>query len=165
MNKKFLLYLMLLLMISFSTGIFVEIATPDTISLSTEPPGFWVSLWGNLKSDLFLLILVVFFTLTVYLMPCIIFLILCKTFSLGFSSAYLLSIENAGLGMVLSVIFPRALIKIPVYIALILLSWKTARESDHPRRNIRNTIKNYAFCLLALAVSSLIEVVLLQAAF
>jgi len=165
MNKKLLFSFSLLLMVSFCTGIFVEIIAPDHITLSSDPPGFWTSLWGNLKSDIFLIMLAIFFTLTIYLMPCILVLIAGKTFALGFSSAYLLSTEDSTLWALLTLISIRALIKLPTYIVLTMHSWQTVRQLKSSRLQTRKTINLYAFCLLALCLSSLIEVLLLQVMF
>ncbi len=165
MNKKILFSFSLLLMVSFCTGIFVEIIAPDNITLSPDSLGFWVSLWGNLKSDLFLVILAVFFTLTIYLMPCILVLVAGKTFALGFSSAYLLSTGDSALWALLTLISIRALIKLPSYIALTMHSWQTARQLKSSRLQTRKAIKTYAFCLFILCLSSLTEVLLLQVMF
>jgi len=165
MNKKILFSFSLLLMVSFCTGIFVEMIAPDHITLSPEPPGFGTSLLGNLKSDIFLIILAVFFTLTIYLMPCILVLVAGKTFALGFSSAYLLSTGDSGLWALLMIMSIRALIKLPSYIALTMHSWLTARQLKSSRLQTRKIIKTYVYCLLILCLSSLIEVLLLQVMF
>lgn len=162
MDKKILILCSLLLMVSFCTGIFMEIIVPDHISLSPDPPGFWISLWGTLKSDIFLVMLAVFFTLTIYLTPCMFILVVGKTFALGFSSAYLLSANTPGLWILLSILFTRALLKLPAYMALTIHSWQTAKQLKAARRYSKKTVKPYLLCFLVLAVSSIIEVLLLQ---
>ena len=165
MNKKILFSFSLFLMVSFCTGIFVEMVVPANIELSPNSSTFGVSLWESLKSDVFLVLLAVFFTLTISLMPCVLILVTGKTFALGFSSAYLLSTGDSGLWMLLTIISIRALIKLPLYIALTMHSYKTTKQLKNSKLQTRKNIKVYSLCLMMLCLSSLIEVLLLQIMF
>lgn len=169
MNKSVLFSISILLMISFSTGIFVEIVTPDHAAISTELPSFWESLWQNFKNDFFTVCVAAFFSFTVYLTPCVAILILCKTFSLGFSSAFLLSSPEHGLDILLALLLPRAMLKVPAYILLFVISIDTARQIKTNRQKYAQRksllfyiLKRKALCFLALLISSLTEVVLMQ---
>lgn len=170
MNYKILLFTSLILMISFSTGIFVEIASGNNVSISPELPSFWISFWGAVKSDLFMVLLSIFFTYTVYFLPCIGVFILCKTFSLGFSAAYLCMLPEQGHDILFAVLLPRTILKLPAYVALFMVSYKAAKQIKTARsrqysykNNLLEMIKAYLFCLILLAGSSLIEVLLVQA--
>lgn len=170
MNKKFLCYIFIFLCLSFCTGVFVEVLSTETLSLKPETPSFFSSLFNYFKSDIFTAALCCFFSCTVILMPCVGLIIVEKTFSLGFSAAYLISSVDQGLPLLCLALLPRGIFKMPIYILLLLISFKTAKEIKRSKgrksskKQLYATIgKRYGFCAICFMVSSLIEVCLLQA--
>ena len=90
MNKKYLLPAALIIVISFSAGIFTEIlASPAHLQLSTDLPSLSAAISAYLKSDILTVLAAMIFACTVILMPAVAFLAIGKTFSLGFSAAYI----------------------------------------------------------------------------
>ena len=170
MNKKFLCYIFIFLCLSFCTGIFVEILSTENLSIKPETPSFFSSLFSYFKSDIFTVALCCFFACTVILLPCVGLVIVEKTFALGFSAAYLISSLDQGLPLLCLALLPRGILKMPIYILLLLLSFKTAKDikrSKSRKSNKRQLYaiigKRYGFCTICFMVSSLIEVCLLQA--
>lgn len=171
MNKKYLLPAALIIVISFSAGIFTEIlASPAHLQLSTDLPSLSAAISAYLKSDILTVLAAMIFACTVILMPAVAFLAMGKTFSLGFSAAYILSSgTDKAFGILLAALLPRGMFKIPAYMALILIAYETARvvkeNYQQPmklRHNLFPCIRGYLFCFITLAVSSILEAVLLQ---
>lgn len=171
MNKKFVFLASLFLIVSFSAGVFTEIVVPsDKMTISTELPGVMASLLDYIKSDAITILAAMIFSGLFFLMPLVILMVIGKTFSLGFSAAYILSsFEAKGVSVVLAALLPRALFKVPAYIALIIVSFETARfvrknyQNPQALKGIKRHLINYLLCFLALIVSSILETFLLQA--
>lgn len=159
MNKKIIFVLSFLLMVSFSAGVFVQFLTVDQVSLSSEDISFWGGLWSGCKSDVLLTGLVLLFSMTVYTLPLAMVLITAQVFSLGFTAAYLLAAHPQGFPIVCAVLLPRCLIRLPLYIALVILSFQTALSR---RKQKRQPIlwQYYIICLSGFLCSSLLEAVL-----
>lgn len=103
-------------------------------------------------------------------MPVVALMAIGKTFSLGFSAAYILSSSgDQAFGILLAALLPRGIFKIPAYIALVIISYGTAK---FVKRNYRNQaalqkgalpyLSNFLLCFLLMAISSILEVLLLQ---
>ena len=171
MNKKFVFLASLFLIISFSAGVFTEIAVPSgKTMISTELPGIASSLADYIKSDIITILAAMIFSGLVFLMPLVVLMVIGKTFSLGFTAAYLLSaFEEKGFSLVAAALLPRGLFKLPAYIALILVSYETAcfvrKNYQNPAalKGVRPHLFNFLFCLIALIGSSILEAFLLQA--
>ena len=101
-------------------------------------------------------------------MPLVPLLILGKTFSLGFSAAYILSSSaEQAFGIVISALVPRAVFKIPAYLAIVLTAAETAsfiRSNYQNPPALAHGIKRHLFilCFFILAASSILEACLLQ---
>lgn len=171
MNKKFLLLAALIVIISFSAGVFTEILVPaGRVQLSTDLPAASAAVMDYLKSDALTVLAALIFSATVVLMPAVALLALGKTFSLGFSAAYILSCgADKAFGILLAALLPRGLFKIPAYMALICLSFQTARliranylQPAHLRAALIPCLRGYLLCFLTLAASSILEAFLLQ---
>ncbi len=171
MNKNHVLIISLIVIISFSAGVFTEILVPSgRFQLSTDLPAAGTAILDYLKSDALTVLASLIFSCTVVLMPAVALLALGKTFSLGFSAAYILSCgADKAFGILLAALLPRGLFKIPAYMALIFLSVQTARlirENFHQPSKLRgcltSCLRGYLLCFLILAVSSILEAVLLQ---
>lgn len=156
MNKKIIFFL---LMVSFSAGVFVEVITSDQLSFSTESVSFWHTFRAGCKSDLTVTIIALLFSLAAYTVPFTLLLILVQVFSLGFSAAYLMSAHPQGLPILLAVLLPRCLLKLPVYIAFIMLAFDSIKLRYKQKRQ-RKTLLPYTVCLAILFFSSLLEAVL-----
>lgn len=170
MNKKILFVFAIILVVSFSAGVFTQIISPSgTLKISAQLPGLADSIFDYIKSDIATIAAAVLFSASVFLMPAVVAMVIGKTFSMGFSAAYILSsFEEKGMQVIISALFPRALFKIPAYIALIFISYQTAKFIKANYRNPR-ALKNgttyliqYFLCFLTLTVSSILEAVLLQ---
>lgn len=171
MNKNFILSASVIIIISFSAGVFTEIISPsEELILSAQLPSVAASIWDYIKSDLLIITASVIFSACVFSMPVVPLMAVGKTFSLGFSAAYILSSsgENA-LGILFAALLPRGIFKIPAYIALVIVSYQTAR---FVKKNYRNQtallkgapacLRNFLLCFSVMAVSSILEVLLLQ---
>ena len=156
MNKKIIFFLFFLLMVSFSAGVFVEVITSDQLSLSTESVSFWNTFQAGCKNDLTVTIIVLLFSLAAYTVPFTLLLILVQVFSLGFSAAYLMSVHPQGLPILLAVLLPRCLLKLPVYVTYIVLSFNSIKLRFKQSRQ-RKALRPYAICLAVLIFSSLLE--------
>lgn len=171
MNRKLIPAALMVLTISFTAGIFTEIAVPsDSIHLSTELPSVYASIFAYIKNDALTVIASLIFSVSVFLMPLVPLLILGKTFSLGFSAAYILSSSaEQAFGIVISALVPRAVFKIPAYLAIVL---SAAEAASFIRNNYRNPsvlkhgimhhLLHFILCFLILAASSILEACLLQ---
>lgn len=159
MNKKIVCFLFFLLMVSFSSGVFVELITNNQLSLSTESVSFWHTFRAGCKSDLTVTIIVLLFSMAAYTVPFTLLLILVQVFSLGFSAAYLMSAHPQGLPILLAVLLPRCLLKLPVYVAFIMLAFDSIKLRYKQKRQKRH-LQPYAICLVVLVFSSLLEAVL-----
>ncbi len=171
MNKKSVILIALIIIISFSAGVFTEILVPPgRFQLSTQLPDAGTAVIDYLKSDALMVLAALIFSCTVVLMPAVALLTLGKTFSLGFSAAYILSSgTDKAFGILLAALLPRGLFKIPAYMALIFFSFQAARlirENYQQPAKLRHCLpaclRGYLLCFLALAVSSLLEAILLQ---
>ncbi len=159
MNKKIIFFLSFLLMVSFTTGVFVQFLAGDQVSLSAEDVSFWQGLWSGCKSDLAITAVVVLLSMSAYTVPFVVLLTTGQVFALGFSAAYLLAAHPQGFPIVCAVLLPRCLIKLPAYMALILLSFETVKLRRKQSRK-RFIWQPYAVCTAALMFSSLLEAVL-----
>ena len=159
MNKKIICILSFLLMVSFSAGVFVQLLANDPVSLSANDISFWHGLWSGCKSDLAITATAFILSLAVYTTPFVYLLILAQVFTLGFSAAYLLSVHPQGLPVIFAVLLPRCMIKLPVYIALVLLSFETAKARTRQKLQVK-TLRLYAASAALLMLSSLLEAVL-----
>ena len=159
MNKKIFLFLSFLLMVSFSAGVFVQFLVNDQVSLSSEDISFWKGLWSGCKSDLSIAVLALLLSTSLYAVSFVPLLVTAQVFTLGFSAAYLLATHPQGFPIVCAVLLPRCLIKIPAYIALVLLSLETAK-AKRKQKTKRMLLPPYAICLGILMFSSLLEAVL-----
>ena len=170
MDKKFVFLASLFLIVSFSAGVFTEIAVPsEKMMISTELPGLAASLADYIKSDIITILAAMIFSALFFLMPLVILMVIGKTFSLGFTAAYILSsLEEKGFSLVIAALLPRGLFKLPAYIALIIVSYETAkfvRKNYHTPaalKGIKPHLFHFLFCLAALIVSSILETFLLQ---
>lgn len=159
MNKQIIFILSFFLMVSFSAGVFVQLLTSDQVSLSAEDINFWQGLWSGCKSDTLTTLLSLFFSMSVYTVPFVVILIVGQVFTLGFSAAYLLAVHPQGLPIVIAVLLPRCLIKLPAYIALVLLSLASAKS--HRKQSRQNLPwQLYVICAGVLMLSSLLEALL-----
>ena len=103
-------------------------------------------------------------------MPLVPLLILGKTFSLGFSAAYILSSSaEQAFGIVISALVPRAVFKIPAYLAIVLTAAETASFIRSNYQNppalahgIKRHLLRFILCFFILAASSILEACLLQ---
>ena len=159
MNKKIIFVLTFFIMISFSTGVFVQFLVPDQVSLSAENISFWQGLWSGCKSDLVIVVIAFVLSMTVYTVPFVVLLITGQVFTLGFSAAYLLSVHPQGLPIIFAVLLPRFLIKLPAYMGLTLWSFEAAasRRKQRHQRFGWQPCAIFAGCLM---LSSLLEAVL-----
>ncbi len=171
MNRKLIPAALMILTISFSAGIFTEIAMPsDSVRISTDLPSVYASIFEYIKSDGLTVISSLIFSVSVFLVPLVPLLILSKTFSLGFSAAYILSSSaEKAFGIVIAALVPRALFKIPAYLAIALTAAETAtfvrNNYQNPAalaRGIKRHLLRFISCFFILAVSSVLEVCLLQ---
>lgn len=171
MNKNFVLFVSLFLIVSFSAGVFTEIVVPsEKMTISTDLPGLMASLIDYIKSDIITILAAMIFSALFFLMPLVVLMVIGKTFSLGFSAAYILSsFEEKGFSVVLAALLPRGLFKVPAYIALIIVSFETAKfvrknyQNPQALKSIKPHLINYLLCFLALMASSILETFLLQA--
>ena len=161
MNKKIIFILSLLFMISFSTGIFAQIISTDQVSISQETLSFWNALFSSIKSDLITIVVTLLLSTSAYLLPCALLFMVGKVFALGFSAAYLLATHPQGFSILCAVLLPRCLIRIPSYMALLLLALSIVK-SKGKRKNTASPRLGFAFCCGALLFASLIEVCLYQ---
>ena len=171
MNKSFVLSASIIIIVSFSAGVFTEIITPsENLILSTQLPSIGNSILDCLKDDFPTVIAAIIFSLCVFSMPVVALMAIGKTFSLGFSAAYILSSSgDQAFGILLAALLPRGIFKIPAYIALVIISYGTAK---FVKRNYRNQaalqkgalpyLSNFLLCFLLMAISSILEVLLLQ---
>ncbi len=171
MNKKLILIPMIILIISFSAGIFTEIAVPaENLQLPTSLPSLGASLLEYIKSDIITVAAALIFSISVFLMPLSALIAVGKTFSLGFSAAYILSSSSEkALGILIAALVPRGIFKIPAYIALVVISLDTAafvkKNYQNPaalKRGGMSLLLRFLFCFLLLAGSSLLEAFLLR---
>lgn len=171
MNRKLIFIPLMILTISFSAGIFTEIAIPsDSVQISTNLPSVYASIFAYIKSDGFTVISSLIFSVSVFLMPLVPLLILGKTFSLGFSAAYILSSSaEQAFGIVISALVPRAVFKIPAYLAIVLTAAETASFIRSNYQNppalahgIKRHLLRFILCFFILAASSILEACLLQ---
>ncbi len=170
MFKKENYFLCVFIIFCFSAGIFTEIAMPcDQCVLKDVLPPLISSLSDYIKNDILTVFVVMLFSASVFLFPVALFMLSAKIFSLGFTAAYLLShMESTGKMLLFSVLFPRALFKIPAYIFLLYLGLKTllfVKETAHHHskiKSLRPYIHGYIAAFAALVISSLIEVLLLH---
>lgn len=171
MSKKIIPAALIILTISFSAGIFTEIAIPsDNVRISTDLPSVYASIFEYIKSDGLTVISSLIFSVSVFLMPLVPLLILGKTFSLGFSAAYILSSSaEKAFGIVITALVPRALFKIPAYLAIALTAAETAAFIRNNYQNpsalahgIKRHLLRFISCFLILAASSVVEACLLQ---
>lgn len=159
MNKQIIFILSFFLMVSFSAGVFVQCLTPDQVSLSAEDVNFWQGLWSGCKSDILTVLLSLVFSMSFYTVPFVVILIAGQVFTLGFSAAYLLAVHPQGLAIVIAILLPRCLIKLPAYISLVILS-VTSAKSHHKQSRHNLPMQLYAICTGVLMLSSLLEAVL-----
>ncbi len=163
MNKKLLCALGLLMMISLTTGIFTEILSTDEAALSTETALLLPGFLNSIKKDAATVLACILLSVTIYLVPFVVALVMGKLFSIGYAAAWLLSAAEKGHTILLAVLLPRCLLRLPVYMALIYFSFQTAGSIKESRR-ISLPVKGYSICFGALAVFSLFEAFLLQCA-
>ena len=156
MNKKLICFLSFILMVSFSTGIFARFLTNDQASLSAQNINFWQGLLSACKGDFLITIIALVLSFTMYTIPLLALYITAQVFSLGFAAAYLLSAHPQGFPIVCAVLLPRCLLKIPVYMALFVLAFDTAK-SRHGKRHKQIPWERYAICMVILMLSSLLE--------
>jgi hypothetical protein len=159
MNKKIIFILSFILMVSFSAGVFVQLVTTEQVSLSADDVSFIQGLWSGCKSDILMTACAMVLSVTVYTVPFLMLLVTGQVFTLGFSAAWLLSAHPQGLPIVCTVLLPRCLIKLPAYLALILLSLQSAKSRRKQKRQ-KLFLQPYLICLAALMLSSLLEAVL-----
>lgn len=171
MHQKIFYLPLILLLASFVAGIFTQILVPaQAQSLPIQSPSVMESILAYLKSDILTVTAALVFSVSVFLLPLVPLMIIGKTFSLGFSAAYMLSSSaEKGLGIVMAALVPRGMFKLPAYIALAFISLKTA---SFIRRNYQNPsvlhaggpsyLLRFFYCFLALAASSVLEALLLQ---
>ena len=92
MQKKMLIIPLMILVISFSAGIFTQIVIPiEGTSLTQNLPSVGTGIWDYLKNDIITVTAALLFSCSVFLLPLVPCIVVGKTFSLGFSAAYLLS--------------------------------------------------------------------------
>ena len=167
--KKYLIIISILLIISYTTGVFVEITIPQNMNLTPEMPSFSISLWRTVKNDFSTLFLAVFFSLTGWLFPFAAMLFVAKSFALGFSSAFLFSLPNTKAAILLSILLPRIILKLPAYILLLYMSLELAKYTKvlWSKRIAKDDILSdiglrIGLGMFLLFTSSLIEAVLSQ---
>ncbi|MEE0741881.1 MAG: stage II sporulation protein M [Emergencia sp.] len=171
MSKKFIIFAAVLLIASFSSGIFTEIViSSEVLKIPAKLPGVIAVIFDYLKDDFLTTLAALLFSVSVFLMPLIPLMFIGKTFSLGYSAAYLLSsnAENAW-GILFSALVPRGIFKIPAYIALVIVSFETARfmkNNYHSpnvlKRGMPKHLLRFLACFSLLAMSSILEAVLLK---
>lgn len=172
MNKKFLIFASVVLLVSFSAGIFTEITTPaENLNLAAAFPHPAAGIIANIKNDFFTVLAALLFSASVFLSPLIPLMMIGKTFSLGFSAAFILTATkpSAALAFLFAALLPRGLFKIPAYIALGAAGFDTAvfvrrnfRSKTAMKREVTGILKKFILCFLVLAISSILEILLLQ---
>lgn len=171
MSKKFIFFASILLIAGFSSGIFTEIVvSSQDLQLPSHLPGTVSVILDYLRDDFLTVLAALFCALSVFLTPLIPLLFLGKTFSLGYSAAYLLSAnaENTR-GILLAVLALRGICKIPVYLALVILAFETAgfvKNNYHSlpalKRGLSRRLIRFLLCFGLLSISSVPEAILLQ---
>ena len=146
-------------MVSFSSGVFARFLTTDQVSLSAEDITFWQGLLSGCKGDFRMAVIALALSFTIYTVPVLALYVTARVFSLGFSAAYLLSAHPQGFHILCAVLLPRCLIKIPVYVALLILAFDTAK-SNGAKGHKKIVWQPYALCMAVLMFSSLLEAVL-----
>ena len=171
MQKKLIFIPLLILLISFSAGIFTEIAVPaGDLFLSSKLPPVGASILDYAKNDLITVAASLFFSCSVFLLPLVPLMIIGKAFSLGFSAAYILSSSTEkAFGIVLCALLPRGIFKIPAYVALAVISADAARfvkqNYHHPaalKHGALLHLRRFLLCFLWLCASSVLEACFLQ---
>lgn len=171
MDKKLILIPLIILIASFSAGIFTEIAVPiESFRLPVQLPSVGASILEYIKSGVITTVAALIFSVSVFLLPLVPLMVIGKTFSLGFSAAYILSSSSEkAFGIVMAALVPRGIFKIPAYMALAMVSLEAAA---FVKKNYQNPaalkhggpahLLRFLFCFLALAGSSVLEALLLQ---
>ena len=171
MQKKLVFIPLLILLISFSAGIFTEIAVPaGDLFLSSKLPSVGVSILDYIKNDLVTVAASMLFSCSVFLLPLVPLMVIGKAFSLGFSAAYLLSSSaEKAFGIVLCALLPRGIFKLPAYVALVIISAEAARfvkQNHHNPTALKHGtllhLRRFLLCFLWLCASSVLEAFLLQ---
>ena len=171
MNRKISFIFLMLLVIGFSAGIFTEITiTPDGAAVSSQLPATVSGILDYIKNDMFTVMAAMIFSASVLLLPLVPLMVIGKVFSLGFSSAYILSSSSEkALGIIMAALLPRAIFKIPAYITLMLISIEAAvfirNHYQNPPALLHGApqhLLRFLFCFLALAASSILEFFLLK---
>ncbi len=170
MQKKMFIIPLMILIISFSAGIFTQIVIPiEGTSLTQDLPSVGTGILDYLKNDMITVCAALLFSCSVFLLPLVPCIVIGKTFSLGFSAAYLLA-SSAKNAFVLTscVLLPRGLFKIPVYVALTIISIETAvfvkKNYQNPsalKHGMPRFLLQFLCCLACLICSSVLEAVLL----
>lgn len=172
MNRKFFFACSLLFLVCFSAGIFTEIVLPaDRYSFSMELSSPAAGITEYLKDDMLTAAASVICAFSVILMPAVVLLTAGKVFSLGFSAAYMLSAaQESGTSILFAALLPRAVFKLPAYLALIVISFQTASFIRKNHQNLSalkgglsSHLLHFLLCFIVLALSSILEVILLQA--
>lgn len=169
MQKKMFVIPLMILIISFSAGIFTQIVIPiEGTSLTQNLPSVGTGIWDYLKNDVITVTAALLFSCSVFLLPLVPCIVVGKTFSLGFSAAYLLSssTQNA-FALTSCVLLPRGLFKLPVYVALAVISIETAafvkKNYQNPsalKHGMPKFLLQFLCCLACLICSSVLEAVL-----
>lgn len=171
MNRKKIYLMAGLLLAVFTAGIFTEILMPDqNLKFPEALPSAGVAALDYIKDDMVVTFAFILFSFSRLLFPLACLMTLGKTFSLGFSAAYLLSsAAEAGPAMVFTALLPRGMFKLPAYLMLLSLSFETAcliktHRQSHPALlyALKPVLSRFCLCFLLMAFSSIIEVILLQ---
>lgn len=184
MKKNMSYILIITFMVVLSTGIFVGIALPSDRVLGSshvinsffaaeyiDSMNFGQYLYSYIKEDIFLIIIVLFFSGAVITLPLTFFAIYMKIFSLGYATTFLLVHFNGShkLPIIFATLFPRCLFKLPVYLFLLIISISMARiivrsvnnRTTFSFKEIKKYVTKYLLCFGILIVSSFLEVLLL----
>lgn len=170
MSQKISFIFLILLVISFSAGIFTEITITPAGAVSSLLPAMVSGILNYIKNDIVTVAAAMIFSASVLLLPFVPLMVIGKVFSLGFSSAYILSSSSEkALGIIMAALLPRGIFKLPAYIALTLISIDMAifirNHYQNPQALLHGAPKHllrFLFCFLALAASSILEVFLLK---
>ncbi len=171
MNEKISFIFLTLLLISFSAGIFTEITiTPADASIPSQLPAMVSGILDYIKNDIVTVCAAMIFSASVLLLPLVPLMVVGKTFSLGFSTAYILSSSSdKAFGIIMTALLPRGFFKLPAYIVLILISLDAACFIKNHYQNLPVLIHGapqhlfrFSLCFLALVASSILEFFLLK---
>ncbi|MDD6043068.1 MAG: hypothetical protein PUB87_04850 [Eubacteriaceae bacterium] len=171
MNVKMIVFAALSFIFLFSAGVFTEIFLPsEGFNTNIISDSLTYDLMCYLKEDFILVTAMMIAGFSVIMFPLTIIIAGSKIFSLGFSTAFLLTrLKSNAFLVITAVLLPRNLLKLPLYALLILISFDTSKEMKKTcfsppavKKVVPRLISRYLICLGLLTIPSILEVVLLH---